>query len=272
MEKMHKSNKSVLVAAALVVVASTGFGLTYAQTPEVSVADAASTTEQHQRLNDDQKLQLKELHLAGDRDGVMALMEEWGVEKSFKKGQGRHMKHGFQNDLTDAQRELARETHEKVMSGELTHEEAQGLLAAEGIDAPEISEEKLEKMKVMHEKKEVVKAVMESGDYQAWLTTMEENFPDAPFMDDMTEEKFEVMQEIHVAREAGDKELAKSLAEEAGFELKMGKRKGHVQGMRHEFIDALTDEQKEQVEAAKTSGDREGVRELMESFKAELES
>jgi len=63
------------------------------------------------------------------------------------------------------------------------------------------------------------KAVIESGDYQAWLELHEGK--DVP-EDFLSEAAFNTLSEAHALKEAGDKEGAKALLEEAGIE-----RPGH---------------------------------------------
>ena len=257
------SNKGLLVAAAVIVTISTGIGLSsYAQTPE-SVNQTAPTNIK-EGLTDEQKLELKELHMNNDHEGIMQFFEEQGIEKpdfKFKKG-GFHGKMMLQ-DLTDEQKELMKETHEKVKSGELTMVQAHQSLIDQGLELPELTEE----MKTKMEAHQAVRNAMEAGDYNAWLDAAKAERPDAPYLEGITEEKFEVMQQMHDAKEAGDIEAAKNLAEEAGIEFRpLKKMRGGQHGMMNEFKESLSDEQKEALNELKESGDKEQAMELLESY------
>ena len=72
------------------------------------------------------------------------------------------------------------------------------------------------------EHREAVKDAVESGNYDAFIEALGEHVPE-----DMTEEKFGQIQEIHQLLADGDKDGAKALAEEYGLEGPFG---GHGPG------------------------------------------
>jgi hypothetical protein len=75
------------------------------------------------------------------------------------------------------------------------------------------------------ERFQAVRSAIESGDYQAWADAMAEH-PNADI--EINEATFATLQEAHTLMEAGDKEGAKALLEEAGIKHS-GKFKGHGQ-------------------------------------------
>jgi hypothetical protein len=72
-------------------------------------------------------------------------------------------------------------------------------------------------MQEMHEQraeKTAIEAAIEAGDYEAWVAAM----GDDPMTDKITEENFTTLVEFYEARQNGDFETAKTLAEELGIE------------------------------------------------------
>jgi hypothetical protein len=75
-----------------------------------------------------------------------------------------------------------------------------------------------------NEQHAAISAAIEAGDYAAFLAATE-GTPRA----ELSQEQFEVLKEMHALRQAGDMDGARALAEEAGLEMKQGKRgmRGH---------------------------------------------
>lgn len=110
-------------------------------------------------------------------------------------------------------------------------EGARDLLMDAGID--------MESMHAMHdsmkehrsEMHEAVQRALQDGNYEAFLEAVE----NSPMADKIaSQDEFELFMEAHELREAGDKEEARAIMEELGFEGKMhkmnGDHKGHMKG------------------------------------------
>jgi len=70
---------------------------------------------------------------------------------------------------------------------------------------------------LMREQMEAVEQALEAGDYDAWKAAIE-GFERTPkIMENITEENFDVFVELYKARQEGDFETAKELAEELGI-------------------------------------------------------
>lgn len=78
------------------------------------------------------------------------------------------------------------------------------------------------KFEEMKAKKAEWQAVLEAGDYQAWL----ELVGDKPMAEQITEENFAQFAAMHQLMKDGDREGAKAIADELGLEKSMGSR-GH---------------------------------------------
>lgn len=74
----------------------------------------------------------------------------------------------------------------------------------------------------MEAKHEAVKTALENNDYQAFVDALGDHVPQ-----DMSEEKFAQMAEVHALRAAGETEKARELAKEYGLKLPR-----HAKGMR----------------------------------------
>jgi hypothetical protein len=92
----------------------------------------------------------------------------------------------------------------------------------------------------------------------------------------LSEDTFNVMEEARELRQSGDREGARALIEDAGIDFprmgQMGEMRGQ-KGRRGYFMQNLTDEQKEIVEAARElrqEGDHEGAKQLIEDSGIEL--
>lgn len=79
-------------------------------------------------------------------------------------------------------------------------------------------EERRAEMKAHHD---AVKAALEAGDYDSFVAALGDKAPE-----DLTEEKFAQMLEIHAAVKSGDKDKAKELADQYGL-------KRPLHGMKH---------------------------------------
>jgi len=90
-------------------------------------------------------------------------------------------------------------------------------------------------MKAHHaEKKEAVQAALQNGDYDAFLEAVEGS-PLSNTVD--TPEEFALFTEAHDLREAGDKQAAREIMEELGFEGKMHGRGHGMKGDREDKED-----------------------------------
>jgi hypothetical protein len=112
-------------------------------------------------------------------------------------------------------------------------EAARDILMNAGVDLETMQEVKAA-MKAHHaEKKEAVQAALQNGDYDAFLEAVEGS-PLSNTVD--TPEEFALFTEAHDLREAGDKQAAREIMEELGFEGKMhghgmkGDREGREDG------------------------------------------
>jgi hypothetical protein len=81
-----------------------------------------------------------------------------------------------------------------------------------------------EKMEEMKANKEAMKAVVESGDYEAWKALVEESGRDK-ILETITADNFAQFVEMHNLKQADDREGARAIADELGLK-KIGKKKG----------------------------------------------
>lgn len=171
-------------------------------------------------LTEEQKDQLKEV--AGDREAVKALLEEFGV-KAPGKNRGVMKSGENRQKLTDEQKEALKAAHQ---SGD--REQVKALLEEYGIEAKgkQGGERGGKMMKgafadLTEEQRESLQAARESGDREAVEALMEEYGIERPerMMDgafaDLTDEQKEALQE---ARESRDKDAMKALMDEYGIE------------------------------------------------------
>lgn len=133
------------------------------------------------------------------------------------------------------------------------------------------------------ENREAVHQALESGDYQAWSDALA-NHPKAEEF--VNEETFAVLQEAHALKEAGDREGARALLEEAGIQHP-GKHRGgeNREAMKNaiesgdyqawaelladkpnaeEFVNEETFAALQEAHALNEAGDREGAKALLE--------
>ncbi len=95
---------------------------------------------------------------------------------------------------------------------------------------PPMDPEKLEEMK---QHREDVKTAVENGDYDAWYALMSENERAGDILEIINEDNFHLLGEMHEARENGDFETAKTIADELGLKRPMkGKFRGGMRGQR----------------------------------------
>lgn len=191
--------------------------------------------------------QMKEVHdavQAGDMELAEQLKEQYGLPDFRRGGPEEGMRHGFMklDDETKAAVDAA------LSNGDYT-----AFIAAVGEDkADKLTEEHFahmvevhqamedgdtERLKELHEemraemeaKKEEVKTALDAGDYTAFVTALGDHVPE-----DLTEEKFAQMVEVHELRAAGETEKAAELAREYGLKrpgLQMKAHRGGFGGM-----------------------------------------
>ncbi len=158
-----KSNKSTLVAAALILTASTAVFGTMASESGIGDSDAGFLK---QVLTEDQQIAMeeaRELFKSGDKEAAKEIMEAAGI----KKPRGRHgkMKAEFLESLSDEQREVMEKAHELFKSGD--NEAAKELIEAAGIVTPHQAKHEAFLATLSDEQKEVLetaKALREAGD------------------------------------------------------------------------------------------------------------
>lgn len=83
--------------------------------------------------------------------------------------------------------------------------------------AEKMTVERFEKMQEMHAGKQDIQQALEDGDYQAWVEARE-SMPRPPgLVGIVTEENFDTFVAMHEAKQSGDLETARELAEELGL-------------------------------------------------------
>lgn len=95
----------------------------------------------------------------------------------------------------------------------------------------QLSEERFNEMRQRYESmlahKAEVDAALEAGDYGAWLEAVNNQGRNPKVTEVITEDNFETLVEMHEAKELGDYQTVKELAEELGFDRGMGHGKRH---------------------------------------------
>lgn len=151
--------------------------------------------------------------------------------------------------------ESARELRE---SGDL--KAARDALIQAGVD-----EETMKSIhRAMHGKRNDIRDAVEAGDYEAFKvavagTPLEESV--------QTEEDFQTFIQAHNLKAEGKWEEAKPLFDELGLEAPVMRHgRGHGMGMMGspDFLQELTDDQREAIEVAKEANDKEAVRAILE--------
>ncbi len=154
-------------------------------------------------------------------------------------------------DITTEQRTALEEAHELRQAGDKSS--ARDLLVEAGVD-----ETVLQSLReAARELRLEVKEAVANGDYDLFLTLIE----DTPLADIITTEAdFELFQEAQELREGGDKDAAREILDELGFDPREhhGKHRGHRIGSQ------LTDDQREAIRVAKEANDRDTVRAILE--------
>ncbi len=117
--------------------------------------------------------------------------------------------------------------------------------------------------KAMHEQRDAIKDAVEAADYEAFKTAVA-GTPLAEAVD--TEDDFKKFVEAHELREAGKWPEAKAILDELGIEPpERMPGKGHGKGMmgKPDFLDELTDDQREALEVARKANDKEAVKAIL---------
>jgi DNA-binding MarR family transcriptional regulator len=100
-----------------------------------------------------------------------------------------------------------------------------------GIERPNMGQHKGQFKKRMQnidpEKREAVRAAVESGDYDAWYALITEDGRTPPILENVNADNFHLLMDLHQAKQDKNMERAKELADELGFKKPdMGKHKG----------------------------------------------
>ena len=104
-----------------------------------------------------------------------------------------------------------------------------GLVATTGLVSAYRGDYSVKGPNYSEERHEAIESAFESNDYDAWYELMTENGRHPRVVDVVTEDNFETFVEMRNARQNGDFETAKALAEELGLK-KPGFGKGHRSG------------------------------------------
>lgn len=159
-----------------------------------------------------------------DRDGERE--HEYDTPRHEMRKELHDMRRDFHHSLTDDQKDILDQAKDLRESGDL--DAARALLESSEITLP------MQALRDdMMDRKEDIKASLESGDYQAFLDAT----ADAPVAVTVTEDQFATMVEAYQLHEEGNTFAAKELMHELG--LPMLSERGH-----HKFMHQLTDEQK----------------------------
>ncbi len=95
-----------------------------------------------------------------------------------------------------------------------------------------------ERLEQREEHRTEMQAVIEGGDYDAWLEAMSDKPHAEKLTEQITAENFSSFVEMHQLMRAGDKEGAEAIAEEMGLE-RLGPKKGHRGGYQKGLADGL---------------------------------
>ena len=140
MESIKRSNKATIAAAALLItVAVSIFGVSADEDTGMTNDVRPPMREDcpiFQELTEEQKTVMEEAHqLMQDKkfDEAKTLLEEAGIEGPMMRGKHRGSHDApFFNNLTDEQKEVLKEAHEKLRAGD--EEGAQAIMDAAGLD------------------------------------------------------------------------------------------------------------------------------------------
>lgn len=123
-------------------------------------------------------------------------------------------------DLSDTEISALEEAQE---IRKVAREEAASVLEEAGIDEARMQEIREAMHEERHAAREAVKAAIAAGDYDAFLDAV----GDTPMAEQITSEAdFEKLMEAHELMESGDREAAKEIMDELGFEGPRGGDKG----------------------------------------------
>lgn len=155
--------------------------------------------------------------------------------------------------LNDEQIEAFESARELREAGDF--KAARDALMEAGVDADTMESVR----KAMHEKRDAIKSAVENEDYEAFKVAVA-GTPLAEAVD--TEDDFNKFVGAHILREGGKWKEAKAILDELGIEPPQRMPgTGHVKGKmgRPDFLDELTDEQREALLVAKKANDKDTV-------------
>jgi hypothetical protein len=160
--------------------------------------------------------------------------------------------------LTEEQIEAFETARELRESGDF--EAARDTLLDAGVDEETIKSVK----KAMHETRDAIRAAVEANDYDAFKTAA----AGTPLIEAVdTEEDFARFIEAHTLREDGKWDEAKVILDDLGIEPpeRMPGMGHHSRGMmgRPDFLDDLSDEQRDVLEVARKANDKEVVEAIL---------
>lgn len=166
--------------------------------------------------------------------------------------------------LTEEQIEAFETARELRESGDF--KAARDALLEAGVD----EEAMLSVHKAMHEKRDAIHDAVEAGDYEAFQAAVA-GTPLAEAVD--TEDDFSKFIEVHELKEEGRWDEAKVILDELGIEPpERMPGIGHGKGVmgRPDFLEELTDVQREALEVARKANDKEAARAILEEAGIEL--
>lgn len=155
--------------------------------------------------------------------------------------------------LSNDQIEAFQEAHELKQAGEW--QAARDTLLEAGIDEEVLRSLRAAKREVRAEHREELKVILEDEDYDAFLAYA----ADKPIGDIVTSESdFELLVEAHVLRQNGDREEARQILDDLGFE----RREGHGGKLMRAWRE-LSEDEREALRVAKSANDKETVRAIL---------
>lgn len=252
MEKMKKSNRAPLLAAALVITGATAIFGTYAS-EEVTLQDVTLQGVKGTTLSEEQKNGLEEvraLFKEGKTKEAKTLLDNLGLNKLDGQFIFHEKRKAFMDNLTEEQKVIMEEAHELMKGGK--EEEAKTLLKANNIDLPERMEIKLSLTEEQKARLQEAKKLKEAGDIEGAKAIMEElGLPSMnvgfhmggklkDIMLNLTDEQKAKMEEAHELMENGEEEKVKAIFEEISISFP----EKHFMKMN------LTEEQKEVMKKA----------------------
>ncbi|MFC1656069.1 hypothetical protein ACFL3C_04310 [Patescibacteria group bacterium] len=231
---MKNVNKVLAITGIVAVLAITNVASSaLANTGEgVNEGDAPQMQQMHKQMDPEKMEEMKqhreEVKAAvesGDYDAWYALMSE-------------HERAGDILEKINADNfYLLEDMHQAIQDGD--REGAKAIADELGIKKPMKHRGKMgknfdpEKAEEMKAHMEAVKGFVDSGDYQGWVNYLAEEGKDPKILETINADNFHLLGELHEAKENGDREGAKAIADELGFERPMkGKFKGRVGGQR----------------------------------------